>query len=301
MRFKDYYDVLGLKPDASADDIKSAYRKLARKFHPDVSKEKNAEERFKDINEAYEALREPDRRKAYDQARAGGFRAGDDFRPGPGGGFDFDMGDGGGNGQFSDFFESLFGRMRGGGQAGPRRAQREASADTKAELEIDLETAFSGGKQRFSLQSARGTRTLEVKIPAGIQSGKSIRLSGQGHIGSDGTPGDLLLQVQIRPHARFAVDGRDVTVQLPISPWEAALGARVSVPTLGGEVGMAIPAGSQSGRRLRLKGRGLPGTPAPGDQFVVLQIHLPTLHDDADRAAFDALREHFVNFNPRQA
>ena len=305
MRFKDYYDVLGVKPDASAEDIRSAYRKLARKFHPDVSKEKNAEERFKDINEAYEALREPDRRSAYDQARAGGFRAGDDFRPGPGGGgFEFDMGDAGGNGQFSDFFESLFGRMRGGAGAGggsSRRHAREGSGDTKAELEVDLETAFTGGKQRFSLQSARGTRTLEVKIPQGIQSGQSIRLSGQGHIGPEGTPGDLLLQVRIRPHPRFAVEGRDITVQLPIAPWEAALGARVSVPTLGGSVDMAIPAGSQSGRRLRLKGRGLQSAGTTGDQFVVLQIHMPEARSDEDRAAYEQLRQHFEGFAPRNS
>ncbi|MFO1496112.1 MAG: DnaJ C-terminal domain-containing protein [Lysobacterales bacterium] len=295
MRFKDYYDVLGVKPDASADEIKSAYRKLARKFHPDVSKEKNAEERFKDINEAFEALREPERRAAYDQARAGGFRAGDEFRPG-GGGFEFDMGDLGGGGQFSDFFESLFGRARAGG---PRRGARENPADTRAELEIDLETAYAGGKQRVSLQSPRGLRTLEVKIPKGIQSGKTIRLSGQGHIGADGTPGDLLLQVRIRPHPRFAVEGNDVTVQLPLSPWEAALGARVSVPTLGGAVEMAIPAGSQSGRKLRLKGRGMPSGSGVGDQYVVLQIHTPEAISDADRAAYETLRRHYAGYDPR--
>lgn len=295
MRFKDYYDVLGVKPDASADEIKSAYRKLARKFHPDVSKEKNAEERFKDINEAFEALREPERRAAYDQARAGGFRAGDEFRPG-GGGFEFDMGDLGGGSQFSDFFESLFGRARAGG---PRRGARENPADTRAELEIDLETAYAGGKQRVSLQSPRGLRTLEVKIPKGIQSGKTIRLSGQGHIGVDGTPGDLLLQVRIRPHARFAVEGNDVTVHLPLSPWEAALGARVSVPTLGGAVEMAIPAGSQSGRKLRLKGRGMPSGSSVGDQYVVLQIHTPEALSDADRAAYEALRRHYASYDPR--
>lgn len=299
MRFKDYYEVLGVKPDASAEDIKSAYRKLARKFHPDVSKEKNAEERFKDINEAFEALKEPDRRAAYDQARAGGFRAGDEFRPS--GGFSgFDFGDSG-NGQFSDFFESLFGRMRGGPGAGHggRRARAEGAGEVRAELEVDLATAYAGGKQRFSLQGPRGTRTLEVKIPKGIQTGQSIRLSGQGHVGPDGTPGDLLLQIKLRGDERFAVDGRDITVNVPIAPWEAALGARVPIPTLGGEVEMAIPAGSQSGRRLRLKGRGLPGDPA-GDQFVVLQVHVPPAHSDADRAAFEALRKHYGDFNPRR-
>lgn len=303
MQFKDYYEVLGVKPDASADEIKSVYRKLARKFHPDVSKEKNAEERFKDINEAFEALKEPERRAAYDQARANGFRAGDEFRPSGGhGGFDF--GDAG-NGQFSDFFESLFGRMRGGpggaggSHSGGRRARAEGAGEVRAELEVDLATAYAGGKQRFGLQGPRGTRTLEVKIPKGIQSGQSIRLSGQGHVGPDGTPGDLLLQIKIRSDERFAVDGRDVTVNVPIAPWEAALGARIPIPTLGGDVEMAIPAGSQSGRRLRLKGRGLPGEPS-GDQFVVLQIQTPSAATDADRAAYEALRSHYSDFNPRK-
>jgi curved DNA-binding protein len=301
MQFKDYYEVLGVKADSSDSDIKAAYRKLARKYHPDVSKEKDAESRFKDINEAYEALREPERRKAYDQAKANGFRAGDEFRPGPGGGgFEFDMGDAG-NGQFSDFFESLFGRMRGGRPgAGPRRGHgSESGGEIRAELEVDLSTAYAGGKQRFSLQGARGLRTLEVKIPKGIQSGQTIRLSGQGHVGPDGTPGDLLLQIKLRPDERFALEGRDITVQLPIAPWEAALGARVAVPTLGGEVEMAIPAGSQSGRRLRLKGRGLPGHPA-GDQFVVLQIHTPPAHGDADQQAYEGLRAHFSQYDPRK-
>jgi len=301
MQFKDYYKVLGVKPAASADEIKAAYRKLARKFHPDVSKEKNAEERFKDLNEAFEALKEPERRAAYDQAKANGFRAGDEFRPsGPGGGgFEFDMGDAG-NGQYSDFFESLFGRGRGPA-AGPGRRPRgpEGSGEVRAELDVELTTAYNGGKQRFTLQGPRGTRTLEVKIPKGTHSGQTIRLSGQGHIGPDGTPGDLLLQIKLAPDERFQLDGRDISVQLPITPWEAALGARVSVPTLGGAVEMAIPAGTQSGRRLRLKGRGLPGEPN-GDQFVVLQVHVPPALTDADRAAFEALKTQFSGFEPRR-
>jgi curved DNA-binding protein len=249
-------------------------------------------------------LRDPKRRAAYDQMRAGGFRAGDEVRSphGQPGGFEFDMGDLGGGGQFSDFFESLFGRGRGGaGPAGSRRGQREAPPVSRAELEIDLETAFSGGKQRFTLQGATGERTLEVKVPQGIQSGQTIRLSGQGMIDSDGTPGDLLLQIKVRPHARFAVDGRNVTVQLPITPWEAAVGARVPVPTLGGEVELAIPARSQSGRKLRLKGRGLPGGSAgPGDQFVVFQIHTPPAHDDAEREFYKGMQERFASFDPRK-
>jgi len=314
MKFKDYYELLGVKPDASADQIKSAYRKQARKYHPDVSKEKNAEERFKDLNEAFEALRDPKRRASYDQMRAGGFRAGDEMRSphGQPGGFEFDMGDmggGGGGGQFSDFFESLFGRGRAGagagagaGSAGPRRAPREPAAPARAELEIDLETAFAGGKQRVSLPGARGDRTLDIKIPQGISSGMSIRLSGQGNIDADGTPGDLLLTLRIRSHPRFSLDGRDVTVQLPVSPWEAALGARVPVPTLAGDVDLAIPAGSQSGRKMRLKGRGMPasGKSAAGDQFVVVQIHAPIASTPEDRDTYAQMQQHFSGFDPRK-
>lgn len=299
MQFKDYYAVLGVKPDASAEDIKAAYRRLARKFHPDVSKERNAEERFKDVNEAFEALGDPERRASYDQLRAGGFRAGDDFRPPPGfrqGGFEFDFGESGGKG-FSDFFESLFGRRRS--EAGTRRPGRDSAEDARAEIEIDLETAYAGGKQRISLQGARESRTLEVRIPKGIQAGQSIRLSGQGPVGPDGKPGDLLLQIRYKPHRLFTVEGRDVHLTLPIAPWEAALGARVSVPTLAGSVELSVPPGSQGGRKLRLKGRGLPAD-VPGDQFVRLEIRIPPQHDDAARSAWESLRAHFAGFDPRR-
>ncbi len=294
MRFKDYYDVLGVKPDASVDDIKSAYRKLARKYHPDVSKEKNAEDRFKDINEAFEALKDPERRAAFDQLRAGGYRPGDEVRQqGPfGGGYEFDMG-GDGSGQYSDFFESLFGRMRGG----PRRSS-VSGGEVRASIEIDLEAAYRGGKQRLTVQGARGVRTLEVKIPAGIQSGKTIRLAGQGNLGTDGEPGDLLLEVKIRPHATFALDGKNISVTLVLAPWEAALGAKVLVPTLAGEVELSIPAGSQSGRKMRLKGRGMPGK-ENGDQLVTLLVQTPPALNDADRAAYEALRAQFPSFKPR--
>lgn len=301
MEFKDYYELLGVKPDASADEIKSAYRRLARKYHPDVSKERNAEDRFKDLNEAFEALRDPQRRAAYDQLRVGGFRAGDQFRPPPGfrqpGGFEFDMNDGGG--QFSDFFESLFGRARAGSAAGNKRNSRPPPTESRAELEVDLETVYAGGTQRVSLQDARETRTLEVRIPKGIQTGQSIRLSGQGAIGPDGKPGDVLLQVRVRPHRLYTVEGRNLHLSLPISPWEAALGAKVSVPTLGGAVELSIPPGSQSGRKLRLKGRGLPG-PEPGDQLVQLEIRAPAATNDAEREAYAALQRQFSTFDPRK-
>ncbi len=278
MKFKDYYETLGVPPGADADVIKSAYRRLARKYHPDVSKEKDAEERFKAVNEAYEVLHDARKRASYDRLRAGGYRTGEEFRPPPNwqpeG--DFEFGDTGGAG-FSDFFEALFGRMRGGPQ-GPRPAR-----DERARLQIDLETAYRGGQERIQLHG----RVLDVKIPAGVQAGQQIRLAGQAEGG-----GDVLLEVQFRPHPRFMLDGRDVTVRVPLTPWEAALGATITVPTLGTAVELKIPPGSDSGKRMRLKGRGLPGTP-PGDQYVVLDVRAPTAENPDQRAAYEALAKSF--------
>ncbi|HKT30772.1 DnaJ C-terminal domain-containing protein [Dyella sp.] len=299
MEFKDYYDVLGVKPDASEADIKAAYRKLARKYHPDKNKEAGAEEKFKAINEANEVLRDGEKRRAYDQLRAGGYRPGEQFRPPPnwGQGQGFDFGDTG-EGDFSDFFESLFGRAGAGGRHAPR-ARR--GRDIRAQVQIDLQTAFSGGRTRLNLDDGSGQeRVLEVKIPAGIQPGQVIRLSGQGHPGGGGGPnGDLMLEVGIRDDARFKLDGRNVLHVLPVSPWEAALGATVPVPTLAGTVDLRIPAGTQSGRKLRLKGRGLPG-PAPGDQLVEVSIRVPLAENDAQRKAYETLQEQFVHYDPRQ-
>jgi curved DNA-binding protein len=296
VEFKDYYDTLGVKPDASEAEIKAAYRKLARQYHPDKNKAAGAEERFKAINEANEALRDPAKRRAYDQLRAGGYRGGEQFRPppgwGPGGGF----GDAG-EGDFSDFFESLFGRAGGarGGQPRPRRGR-----DVQAQVQVDLQTAFDGGRTRLALLDGDGReRVLEVTIPAGIQSGQVIRLAGQGQPGMAGGPaGDLLLEVTIRDDARFKLDGRNVLHVLALAPWEAALGATVAVPTLAGAVDLRIPAGSQSGRKLRLKGRGLPGQP-PGDQLVELAIRAPVPANDAQREAYEALRRQFPDYDPR--
>lgn len=287
MQFKDYYDTLGVKPDASEAEIKAAFRKLARKFHPDVSKEAGAEDKFKAVNEAYEALKDPEKRRQYDALRARGYRPGEEFQPAPDfGGFGgFGNGGGpGGNEGFSDFFESLFGRTGARANTGPRRGQ-----DLRAHAAIDLETAFTGGTQRLDLNGEK----LDVTIPAGILPGQTIRLRGKGHPGRNGAPaGDVLLEIQLRPHPRFQLDGRDVTIRLPIAPWDAALGATVKVPTLAGDVDLKIPAGSDSGRKMRLKGRGLPGGEA-GDQYVVLDVRAPAPHSAEQREAYERLRHAF--------
>ena len=302
MEFQDYYKTLGVKQGAGDDEIKAAYRKLARKYHPDKNKEAGAEDKFKAISEAYEVLHDKQKRAAYDNVRAGGYHAGDNFRPPPGwqqqqgaGGFEFrDLG--GDSGGFSDFFESLFGGRAGGArpQRGPMRGN-----DVRASVEIDLRTAYAGGKQRLGLRDATGERTLEVNIPAGILAGRVIRLAGQGEPGYGGGPsGDLLLEVQVRDDPHFRLQGRDVEVEVPLSPWEAALGAKVPVPTLGGNVELRIPAGSRSGRKLRLKGRGMPGK-SPGDQIVTLSIQVPSADSDKAKAAYKAFEEAFAGFDPR--
>jgi curved DNA-binding protein len=306
MEFQDYYKTLGVKQGAGDDEIKAAYRKLARKYHPDKNKEAGAEDRFKAISEAYEVLHDKQKRAAYDNLSAGGYRGGDPFRPPPGwqqqqgaGGFEFrDVGGGGDAGGFSDFFESLF-----GGRAGGARAQRGPARgnDVRAGVEIDLRTAYAGGKQRFGLRDATGERTLEVNIPAGILPGKVIRLGGQGEPGYGGGPaGDLLLEVQVRDDPQFKLYGHDVEVEVPVSPWEAALGAKVPVPTLGGSVELRIPAGSRSGKKLRLKGRGMPGK-TPGDQIVTLSIQIPLADNDKARVAYQAFEKAFADFDPRAA
>ena len=297
MEFKDYYDILGVKPDASEADIKSAYRKLALKYHPDKNKEAGAEDKFKSINEANEVLKDAEKRRSYDELRAGGYRQGEQFRPPPGWHGQSGHGDTG-DGDFSDFFESLFGRNAAGGQRGQARPRR--GRDVQASVQVDLQTAFDGGRTRLSMQDPTGgERVLEVKIPAGIQSGQTIRLSGQGQAGMAGGPnGDLLLEVNLRDDPRFRLDGRNVVHVLPIAPWEAALGATVSVPTLAGTVDLRIPAGSQSGRKLRLKGRGMPGA-NPGDQLVELSIRVPLAESDPQRAAYEALRDQFGGYDPR--
>lgn len=290
MQFKDYYETLGVEPGAGEAEIKTAYRRLARKFHPDVSKEKGAEERFKAINEAYEVLRDKDKRAEYDQLRAHGYRPGEEFRPPPGfgngfgqGGFRFD--EGVGSGGFSDFFESLFGGRAGFGQRGGAAPM----GDTRAKLAIPLEVAYSGGVQRIGVDG----RTLEVKIPAGIRPGQVIRLAGQGQQQPGGRRADLLLEIDYRPHPEFEVDGRNILYTLSLTPWEAALGTTVSVLTLGGSVDLKIPADSDAGRKLRLRGRGLPGKPAAGDQIVEIEIRAPKAETEAQRALYRQMAEAF--------
>ena len=294
MQFKDYYAVLGVEASAGEAEIKTAYRRLARKYHPDVSKETGAEDKFKAVNEAYEALRDPERRKAYDQLRGRGYRPGDEIHPPPGGfrgngggpGFDHEeVFGGGGNGGFSDFFESLF-RRQAQQQGGGPGFGNPPRGDTRARLAVPVETVYRGGAMRIAVNG----RTLEVKVPRGIRPGQVIRLAGQG-----GQGGNLLLEVEYATHPRFEVDGRNIIYALQVAPWEAALGAAVSVPTLGGTVELKVPAGSEAGRRLRLRGRGLPGTggQADGDQIVELEVQAPVPQGEAQQAAYEALREAF--------
>lgn len=304
MEFKDYYDILGVDPKADQDAIRRAYRKLARKYHPDVSKEADAESRFKDVSEAYEVLNDPEKRAAYDRLRAQprGARGGD-WRPPPGWDAGFDFGGGGFSdaGGFSEFFETLFGGARarsGAAGFGGRGGFAMRGADRRARVTVDLETAYKGGLRTLTLEEPGHARNLKVRIPPGVTDGRHIRLRGQGGAGSGGGPrGDLLLEVAIAPHPRFSLEGRDVFLNLPVTPWEAALGAKVPVPTLDGRVDITVPPGSQTGKKLRLKGRGLPGKP-PGDQYAVLRIVTPPADSDKARAAYRRLAEE-LPYDPR--
>ncbi|MDZ7750355.1 MAG: DnaJ C-terminal domain-containing protein [Gammaproteobacteria bacterium] len=311
MEFKDYYKIMGVERDATQDEIKRAYRKLARKYHPDVSKEADAEQRFKEVGEAYEVLKDPEKRAAYDQLGAN-WKAGQDFRPPP----DWDQGfefHGGGftdadAAEFSDFFESLFGR--GFSRAGGGRRSTGFNArgeDTHAKVLIDLEDAYHGATRSVTLRHTElgpdgrprvQERTLNVRIPKGVRQGQHIRLGGQGGAGmGQGEAGDLYLEIEFRPHPLYHVESRDVVMELPVAPWEAALGATVKVPMPTGAVDLKIPPGSGNGRKLRLKGRGIPG-PRPGDLYVVLNVALPPADTEAAKAAYRQM-EQALAFNPR--
>ncbi len=318
MEYKDYYKILGVSRDATQDDIKRAYRKLARKYHPDVSKESDAEERFKEVGEAYEVLKDPEKRAAYDQLGANWKAGQQGFQPPPdwdagfefhGGGF---TGDGAGAADFSDFFETLFGARGGGGYrytaSGGAGGYQMRGEDSHAKVLIDLEDAYRGATRAISLRStALGAdgrphiqeRTLNVKIPKGVKAGQNIRLKGQGSPGVGGGPaGDLYLEIEFKPHSIYKVDGKDVSLELPIAPWEAALGAKVKVPTPSGVVDLKIPPGSSSGKRMRLKGRGIPAK-TPGDFYVTLEIVMPKEINAEQKALYEQLRQASSDFNPR--
>ena len=306
MEFKDYYKTMGVARDATEAQIKQAYRKLARKYHPDVSKEKDAEARFKEVGEAYEVLKSAEKRAAYDQLGQS-HRAGEEFRPPPNwdSGFEF-SGAGPGNSAYSDFFDSLFGaQARSGRGRGDFHAGR--GEDHHAKVLLDLEASLDGGPRTFTLRmpeiDAEGRlvskeRALNVQVPKGILAGQQIRLAGQGaRAPGSGTPGDLYIEVEFQPHPLYRVDGKDLSLELPVAPWEAALGASVKTPTPTGMVDLKVPPGSHAGGKLRLKGRGIPASP-PGDFYVVLQIALPAANDDKAKAAYAAFAA-ALPFNPR--
>lgn len=312
MKFRDYYNVLGVERNATQKDIKLAYRRLARKFHPDVSKEPDAEQRFKEMKEAYEVLKDEEKRAAYDKFGEN-WKSGQNFQPPPDWNTQYstDTSDIGGGAEYSDFFESLFGRARGGSGAGRRGFEniRMDGEDVTASISVSIEDAYRGATRQISFATmeadANGRpvqkeRRLKVVIPKGIMADQRIRLEKQGGkgMGQGAAPGDLYLRVQFEPHPLYRAEGRDIHLSLPVSPWEAALGRQVKAPTLGGAVDLRIPAGSSSGKRLRLKGRGLPGDP-PGDQFVELQIVLPKKTADDEKALYEKLADN-ADFNPRE-
>lgn len=341
MQYKDYYKIMGLARNASAEDIKRAHRKLARQYHPDVSKEKDAEARFKEISEAYEVLRDPEKRAAYDQLGTR-WQAGQDFRPPPewnagaahsGKGFEWRFENGGNESgaDFSDFFEALFKhgfatetagpvgrggtrRARSTSGAGSRRASFNADGeDLHAKILIDLEDAYLGRTKTITLQGVTGTagkdsvRELSFTVPKGVRPGQTIRLTGQGGAPvGQGQPGDLYLEVAFNPRApgsaNYRVERHDVYLDLPVTPWEAALGAQIQAPTPNGWVEVTVPQGSSSGRKLRLKGRGIPGSSpggTPGDFYFVLQVVPPAATSAADKSAYASMAEHFKRFSPR--
>jgi curved DNA-binding protein len=326
--FQDYYDILGVARTASQAEIQRAYRKLARKYHPDVNKERSAEEKFKQINEAYEVLKDPDKRKKYD-ALGPNWQAGQEFTPPPGwegapfefrrrprgmGGFDF--GRFRSSQGFSDFFEMLFGEELGGFTRGPWTTRPETDdwslrgQDHEAEITITLEEAYRGASKAITLQTVetgpdgaprQKSKHYDVKIPVGVTEGARIRLAGQGGTGSGaGQAGDVFLRVHIAPHPVFHLEGHDLSVTVPITPWEAALGAKVDVPTLDGPVKMTLPPGTQSGQRLRIRGKGLPkGKGGQGDLYAMVQIAVPTTLSADERVLFQQLSQK-SSFDPRK-
>ena len=310
MQFKDYYQTLGVAHDASADQIKTAFRRLARKYHPDVSKEPDAEKRMQEINEAYTVLSDAEKRAAYDRL-ASGHAAGEEFRPPPGWDAGFEFSSHGFSPQdaagFSDFFAELFGRMGGGGTGFARPRGNMRGGDHRASVLLDVEDSFHGATRQIALRQPRFDehgrltmveRTLQVKIPPGVREGQIIRLAGQGEAGQGGAPaGDLLLEVHFRPDGRWRVDGRDLIRSLPLAPWEAALGAVVTLDHPLGPLKVRVPAGAQGGQILRVRGKGLPGAPA-GDLLLELSIVLPAADTARARELYQTMARELA-FDPR--
>ena len=314
MEYKDYYQVMGLARSATQDEIKRAYRQLARKHHPDVNKASDAEARFKELGEAYEVLKDPEKRAAYDRLGSQ-WRQGQDFQPPPDWNSGFETGSRDFNGQDmgeqSDFFESLFRRgfARRQGEATGGPGFHAHGQDSHANIQISLEEAYHGGSRRVSLQipqvDADGRVVLrehpiEFNIPRGVRAGQRIRLAGQGGTGlGEGQRGDLYLEVSFLPHPHYRVDKHDVYLNLPVTPWEAVLGAVIEVPTPSGAVELTVPAGSAEGRKLRLKGRGIPSK-TPGDFYFVLKIAVPPADSEAEKTAYRDMAKTFASFNPRR-
>lgn len=314
MKYKDYYQALGVSKTATQKEIQAAYRKLARKLHPDVNKAPDAEESFKTINEAYEVLKDPEKRKRYD-ALGANWREGENYTPPPGwenvqfdfgtspGGFGFE----GGGGQFSDFFQELFGRSSSRRSTKERPDWAMRGADQEADIELTLEEAYHGVSKTLRLQQLERDgagwtpkiKEINVHIPVGASEGKRIRLAGQGSPGSGGGNGDLYLRVHILPHQLFNVSGTDLEIEIAISPWEAALGTKVELPTLTGKVNLTIPPGIQSGQKLRLRGKGMPASKGWfGDLYAIIKIAVPKQLSDRERELFEELSR-ISTFDPR--
>jgi curved DNA-binding protein len=298
MEYIDYYKVLGIDRDTPQAEIKKAYRRLARKYHPDVSKEANAEHHFKEVGEAYEVLKDPEKRAAYDQLGPN-WKNGQDFHTPPNWGSQSGFGkqEGFSGGGFSDFFESIFsgGGFGPGGPSSPHPNMRGKGANQNTHIHISLLQAYRGDEISVRLENKK---TLKVRIPKGVKDGQKIRLSGQGAQGM-GESGDLFIEVSIDPHPLYRLDGKNIELTLPVTPWEAALGAKVTAPLPAGDVQITVPKGSSSGRRMRLKGKGMPGEPR-GDFFVRLEVAVPPVENDAQHQIYEHMRELF-HFNPRQS